>query len=97
MHFSPVNAVVAGPERSVIRFFSLAMGMTAPAVEEETRSAMTSTFSSSNHLRAVFEAMSALFWWSAEMISMFLPSTFPPKSSAAMVAASTEPGPARSA
>ena len=79
-----------------MRFFSAATGITAPAVEEETRSAMTSTFSSSNHLRAVFEAMSALFWWSAETISMGLPRSFPPKSSAAILAARTEPGPARS-
>ena len=79
-----------------MRFFSFATGITASAVEEETRSATTSTFCSSNHLRAVFEATSALSWWSAEMTSMGLPATFPPKSSAAIFAASAEPGPARS-
>ncbi len=85
-----------GPERSVIRFFSAATGITASAVELETRSAIASTFSSSNHFRAAFEATSALFWWSELTMTIGLPSTLPPKSSAAICAATTEPGPARS-
>ena len=96
MHFSPVMAVVPGPERSVIRFFSFATGITASAVDEETRSATASTLSWSNHLRAVLDATSALSWWSAETISMGTPSTLPPASSAAICAARTDPGPARS-
>ena len=57
---------------------------------------MTSTFCSSNHFRAVVEATSALFWWSAETSAIGLPATFPPKSSMAILAARTDPGPARS-
>ena len=47
----------------------------------------------SNHWRATFEAMSALFWWSATSTSIGAPSTRPPKSSAAIRTASTAPGP----
>ena len=79
-----------------MRFFSAATGMTAMAVPLFTMSTAMSTWFSSNHLRAVFEAMSALFWWSAETTSMGLPATLPPKSSTAIFTASTEPAPERS-
>ncbi len=45
-----------------MRFFWAATGITASAVEEETRSATTSTCSWSNQRRAMLEATSALFW-----------------------------------
>ena len=45
-----------------MRFFSAATGITAPAVDEETRSAIASTCSWSNHLRAVLDATSAFSW-----------------------------------
>jgi hypothetical protein len=96
VHFSPVNAVVPGPESRVMRFFSAATGMTAMAVPLFTMSTAMSTWFSSNHFRAVLEAMSGLFWWSAETTSTGLPSTFPPKSATAILTARTEPGPARS-
>ena len=47
----------------------------------------------SNHSRALAEAMSALFWWSAVISSIFRPSIAPPISSMAMRMASTPPGP----
>jgi len=45
----------------------------------------------------MLEAMSALFWWSAEMISTFMPFSDALKSSTAIRAATTEPSPDRSA
>ena len=45
----------------------------------------------------MLEAMSALFWWSAETISIGLPRTVPPKSSIAILAASTDHLPPKSA
>ncbi|MNT63831.1 hypothetical protein D3C72_2016780 [compost metagenome] len=56
-----------------------------------------STLSSSNHERALVEAMSGLFWWSDEtsrMPKVGLPVAL--KSSIAIFAASTEPDPDRS-
>jgi hypothetical protein len=41
--------------------------------------------------------MSALFWWSAETTSIGMPSTVPPKSSTAILAAVTAPRPVMSA
>jgi hypothetical protein len=56
-----------------------------------------STLSASYHWRAICEPTSALFWWSAKMISTFSPFAAAPKSSTAIRAATTEPCPARSA
>src|SRR5712692_4352600 len=96
VQLAPAIGVEAALERSVMRFFSAAIGITASAVELVGISTTASTWSSSNHLRAMLAAMSALFWWSALMITIGLPRTLPPKSSAAICAAMTDPGPARS-
>src|SRR5258706_3530593 len=77
-------------------FFSAATLTAASAVEEVTRSAIMSTLSVSIHSRTLVDAMSALFWWSAEITSIGLPSTLPPKSSTAILTASTAPLPDRS-
>jgi hypothetical protein len=45
----------------------------------------------------MLDATSGLFWWSAETISTGMPLTFPPKSRAAISAATTEPLPPLSA
>src|SRR5690606_37900842 len=55
------------------------------------------TFSTSYQVRATVEPTSGLFWWSAETTSTFIPFLAAPKSSTAMRAASTEPGPPMSA
>src|ERR1700758_1116505 len=67
------------------------------AMAEFVMSATASTPSLSNHLRTMLSPMSGLFWWSADRISIFLPSTLPPISSAAMRAASTDVLPPKSA
>ena len=59
------GAVAAAPLTMVIRFFSLATGITASAVDVVTRSPIMSTLSRSNHSRALLDATSPLFWWSA--------------------------------
>jgi hypothetical protein len=50
----------------------------------------------SNHSRALEAAMSALFWWSAEMNSIFLPLMLPPASAIAILMASAPPAPSMS-
>ena len=67
--------------------------LTASATPEFGTSTITSTLSTSYHWRATCEPTSGLFWWSAEMISTFMPFLAAPKSSTAMRAASTEPWP----
>src|SRR5690606_41175544 len=47
--------------------------LTARAVEDVGTSRITLTPSSSTHCRAMFEATSGLFWWSAERISTLMP------------------------
>ena len=54
------------------------MPCTASATEEVVSSMIESTCSVSYHWRAMFEAMSALFWWSAVTTSIGAPSTVPP-------------------
>ena len=51
----------------------------------------------SNHSRALLAATSALFWWSANTNSIFLPLTVPPKSAIAILMASAPAGPSMSA
>jgi hypothetical protein len=79
---------VAGPVAMVIFFFSLDRPCTASATEDVVSSMMVSTFSVSYHWRAILEATSGLFWWSAVITSMVAPLTVPPKSSTAISAAS---------
>jgi hypothetical protein len=83
----------AAPELSITLFFSLVIWLTASATDEVGTSTITSTLSVSNHLRAMLEPMSGLFWWSAETISTFMPFFSAPKSSTAILAAITEPSP----
>src|SRR6185295_450562 len=54
------------------------------------------TLSTSYHWRAMFDPMSGLFWWSAETTSTLTPRFSIPESSTAILAAATEPAPARS-
>lgn len=80
-----------------MRFFSRATSSTASAGAEPATSMMASTFCVSYHSRARAAAMSALFWWSATSRSIFLPSTWPPKSAMAISAAVALPLPVTSA
>ena len=77
----------------VIFFLSLDRPWTARATEEVVSSMIASTPSRSYHCRAIAEAMSGLFWWSAVRISIGTLPILPPMSSTAMRAASTEPWP----
>ena len=93
----PVRSELAALETRKALPFSLVIWLTASATPELGTSTMTSTLSASYHWRAIWEPTSALFWWSAEMISTFMPFLAASKSSTAMRAATTEPWPARSA
>ncbi len=96
-HALPVRSEEAAPETRNALPFSLTIWLTASATAEFGTSTITSTLSESNHWRAMPEPTSALFWWSAEMISTFIPFLAAPKSSTAIRAAITEPWPERSA
>src|SRR3954462_22925 len=78
-------------------FFSRVSSLIASATPEFGTSKIASTLSASYHWRAIAEPVSALFWWSAETISTFMPFFAAPKSSTARRAAATEPGPPMSA
>src|SRR5450830_438334 len=80
-----------------MRFFSPATLPTAIATLEVGTSTIMSTPSVSYHSRALVAPTSGLFWWSADTISIGLPSTLPPNSCAAICAATREPGPPMSA
>ena len=84
-------------ETSSALFFCFVTWLTASATDEVGTSKIASTLSTSNHWRAILEPTSGLFWWSATTTSTFMPFFAAPKSSTAMRAATTEPGPARSA
>ena len=93
----PVRSAEPAPELMKILFFSRVISLTASAADEVGTSTITSTPSWSYHWRAMFEAMSGLFWWSAETISTLMPLAAASKSSTAIWAATTEPSPERSA
>ncbi len=93
----PVRSEEAAPETRNALPFSLTIWFTASATAELGVSTITSTLSESSHWRAMPEPTSALFWWSAETISTFMPFLAAPKSSTAIRAAITEPWPERSA
>ena len=93
----PVRSEVAAPEFRKALPLSRVIWLTASATDEVGTSTMTSTLSTSYQLRAMVEPTSGLFWWSAETISTFMPLAAAPKSSTAIFAATTEPGPAMSA
>jgi len=86
-HALPVKSDAAAPAMSDTFFLVRAISWTASAAEEKGRSAMTSTFSVSNHRRAIVTAMSVLFWKSASITTMGFPRTDPPKSRTAIRAA----------
>ena len=77
--------------------FSRVSWLIASATDEVGTSKMASTLSTSYQVRAIVEPTSGLFWWSAETTSTFMPLRAAPKSSIAMRAATTEPGPVTSA
>ena len=93
----PVRSAVPAPELMKILSFSRVISLTASAAEDVGTSKIASTPSWSYHWRAMLEAMSALFWWSAETISTLIPLDAASKSSTAMRAATTDPSPDRSA
>ena len=96
-HLAPVRSDAAAPDTRNTLFFSRTTSLTARATDEVGTSTMTSTPSRSIHWRTMLEPTSGLFWWSAETTSMGAPATLPPKSSAAIRAATAEPGPVMSA
>ncbi len=59
---SPVSRDAPEPLMMAILSFSLANWLTPKAIDELIRFAIMSTLSTSNHLRAMPEAMSGLFW-----------------------------------
>src|SRR4051812_15821582 len=91
-----VSLLTPGPVASVIRPRLRARSWTASAIAELVISAIACTPSTSNHFRVIERALSVLFWWSAERISILRPRTVPPKSAAAILAASTDPTPPNS-
>src|SRR6266404_2405755 len=92
----PVKSDDAAPETRNAFPLSLVIWLTASATPEFGVSTITSTLSVSYHWRAIAEPTSGLFWWSAEMTSTLTPRFSMPESSTAILAATTEPAPARS-
>ena len=60
-HFGPVRSEIAAPETRNTLFFSRATSLTASATPEFGTSTMASTWSTSNHCRAMLEPTSGLF------------------------------------
>ena len=96
-HALPVRSDVAAPEMMKALPFSRVSWLMASATDEVGTSKIASTLSTSYQVRAMVEPTSGLFWWSAETTSTFMPLRAAPKSSTAMRAATTEPGPVTSA
>src|SRR5581483_9233915 len=86
-HFGPVRSDDAAPEIRKTLFFSRVTSATASATLEVGTSTMASTWSTSNHCRAILEPTSGLFWWSALTISTFMLCAAGLKSSTAILAA----------
>ena len=61
-HFGPVRSELAGPEPRNTLFFSRVTSLTASATLEFGTSTITSTWSTSNHCRAMLAPTSGLFW-----------------------------------
>jgi hypothetical protein len=93
---APVSSAVPAPEPIATLFFSRTMSPTASATAEFGRSTIMSTPSTSSQRRAMPAPTSGLFWWSAETTSTFRFDCLA-KSSIAICAAMTEPGPWKSA
>ena len=79
-----------------IFFFSAATLAMARLAPELVPPISMSTPCWSNHSRALEAAISALFWWSAEMNSTFLPARTTPASAIAILMASAPPKPSTS-
>ena len=92
-HILPVRSDDTVPATRYGFFFSFIMLDTPNAIDEAEPPTMVSNFSFSIHWRAMLMPTLGLFWSSATVTSMGLPSTLPPKSSTAMRTASDEPGP----
>src|SRR4051812_50122929 len=92
-HALPVRSDEAAPELMNALPLSRVSWLIASATPEFGTSKMASTLSTSYHWRATAEPTSALFWWSAETISTFMPFFAAPKSSTARRAAAAEPRP----
>src|SRR4030095_16369819 len=69
----PVRSDVAADDTMNAFPLSRVIWLTASATPELGTSTIRSTFSASYHWRAIWEPTSALFWWSAKMISTFMP------------------------
>ena len=67
----PVRSEVAAPVSRKALPFSRVTWLMASATDDVGTSTITSTPSESNHLRAMLEPTSGLFWWSAETTSTF--------------------------
>ena len=93
----PVKSLVPTAIATAMPFRSFATCSTAKATDELSMPTIMPTFSRSYHCRAMADPMSALFWLSADRISMGRPRTLPPASSAAICAARNDPGPIASA
>src|SRR5712691_6444806 len=92
-HALPVRSDGAAPNTINALPFSRVIWLIARAIDEVGTSMMRSTLSTSYHWRAMLEPTSGLFRWSADKISTFMPFFAAPKSSTAMRAAATDPGP----
>ena len=92
-----VSAEVAAAVGMTMRFFSSATFTRASAIAEFGMPITMSTFSSSYQRLAMPTPTSTLLWKSALTSSIGLPSTEPPKSAIANLAARTSPGPVFSA
>ena len=86
----PLKSDEVEPESSMILLFWTAKFCTANPIGEPCMSAIASTPSTSNQRPAIWEPMSGLPEWSADITSTLRPA---PKSSAAISAAITEPLP----
>src|SRR5262249_58770828 len=65
----PVRSDVAAPDTRNALPLSFVIWFTASATAEFGTSTITSTLSDSYHCRAMLAPTSALFWWSAKMMS----------------------------
>src|SRR5689334_16288952 len=97
LQLAPVSAEVAAPDTTNTLFFSFVTSLTASATPELGTSTIMSTPSASYHLRAIADPTSGLLRWSPETTSTLRLLSFAMKSSTAIFAAITEPGPPMSA
>ncbi|MNI81282.1 hypothetical protein D3C73_1378820 [compost metagenome] len=94
--YSLVRLEAAAPEISASFPDCSTTLLAASTTEDATMPVTMSTLRSSTHWRTVLAPTSGLFRSSALNTTIFLPLTWPPKSSMAMFNASRPPGPDRS-